>query len=159
MDEPTNPADNLAPADTPAVIVPSDEIADTNVASTFSLRDQATAKAQEFAHLGKEKASELLENLTTLTDEVSLKLREKFGDKYPQYLTDMAGTLAALAVDLRAKEVGELINSTRDFVRKRPAVAIGTAAAAGFLLARMMKSGNNDNISAAASPTDAPSDA
>jgi ElaB/YqjD/DUF883 family membrane-anchored ribosome-binding protein len=156
MDEPTTPADNLAPATAPAVITPVELNSATDETASPSLRDQATAKAQEFAHLGKEKASELLENLTSLTDEVSAKLREKLGDKYPQYLTDMAGTLAALAVDLRAKDVGELVDNTRDFVRKRPAVAIGAAAAAGFLLARMMKSGNSDEPATDTSPTDAP---
>ncbi len=115
-----------------------------------SLRDQATAKAHELAEVGRDKASAMLENLTALTDDVAAKMRERFGDKYPDYLADMAGKMAAMAVDLRAKDVDQMVENTREFVRKRPAVAIGAAAAAGFLLARLVKSGNG----AASEPSD-----
>ena len=37
-----------------------------------------------------------------------------------------------------------LIDDTRDFVRKSPAIAIGIAAVAGFALVRLLKTGLDD---------------
>ncbi len=49
--------------------------------------------------------------------------------------------MSGFADTLRAKDVDELVAEARDFVKKSPAVAIGAAAAVGFVLARMVKSG------------------
>jgi len=39
------------------------------------------------------------------------------------------------------QKVDELIEETRQFVRKSPAVAVGVAAALGFVIARVVKAG------------------
>jgi ElaB/YqjD/DUF883 family membrane-anchored ribosome-binding protein len=43
-----------------------------------------------------------------------------------------------------AKDVDALAEDARQFVRKSPAVAIGAAAAIGFVLARLVRSGGKD---------------
>ena len=45
---------------------------------------------------------------------------------------------------MRGKSVDDLIDDTRDFVRKSPAIAIGIAAIAGFALIRLIKTGLED---------------
>ena len=45
------------------------------------------------------------------------------------------------ANSLAAKDADELIDDTRDFVRKSPGVALAGAAIVGFALARLIKSG------------------
>ena len=56
--------------------------------------------------------------------------------------------LAADAVDgfagqVDAKDVDDIVEDARQFVRKSPAVAIGAAAAIGFILARIVRSGRD----------------
>ncbi len=43
--------------------------------------------------------------------------------------------------DIRDKSVEELIEATQDFARRQPALFVGVAATAGFLLARFIKTG------------------
>ena len=47
------------------------------------------------------------------------------------------------AAKIEAKDLNELGEDAKEFVRKSPAVAIGAAAAIGFILARMVKSGRD----------------
>lgn len=48
------------------------------------------------------------------------------------------------AAKLDAKELGELGEDAREFVRKSPGLAVGMAAVAGFMLARMFGGGSKD---------------
>ena len=52
--------------------------------------------------------------------------------------------VAGFADKLRDKNVDDLIDDTRDFVRKSPGIAIGIAAVAGFALVRLIKTGLDD---------------
>ena len=52
----------------------------------------------------------------------------------PTAIEDAANSLAA-------KDPDELIDDTRDFVRKSPGVALAGAAVVGFALARLVKTG------------------
>ena len=63
------------------------------------------------------------------------------GEQYGKYARSAAGQVSGFADTLRSREVEELLDDTRTFVRKNPAIAIGAAAAAGFLLARVLKAG------------------
>src|SRR3546814_14283600 len=66
---------------------------------------------------------------------------DKFGKQYGDYARSAASTVAGLASTLDQKDLEELAASTRDFVKKSPAVAVGAAAVIGFGLARMLKRG------------------
>ena len=46
---------------------------------------------------------------------------------------------------LAAKSPDELIDDTRDFVRKSPGIALAGAAVVGFVLARLVKTGLADS--------------
>ncbi len=52
-----------------------------------------------------------------------------------------ASTAEDLSHDIRDKSIEELVESAQDFARHQPALFVGVAAAAGFLLARFVKAG------------------
>ena len=66
---------------------------------------------------------------------------EKLGEQYGAYARSAADQISGLAESLRGKQVDDLIDDARDFVKKSPAVAVGVAAGVGFVLARLLKSG------------------
>ena len=85
-----------------------------------------------------------------------------------QFVRQAASTAEDLSHDIRDKSVEELVEATQDFARRQPALFFGVAAAAGFLLARVVKTGMSASsqspstsrsrapLSAAASPAPAP---
>jgi ElaB/YqjD/DUF883 family membrane-anchored ribosome-binding protein len=66
---------------------------------------------------------------------------EKVGDQYGTYARSAADAVANFSQSLQSKQVDDLIDEAREFVKKSPAIAIGTAAAIGFVLARLVKAG------------------
>ena len=59
--------------------------------------------------------------------------------KYGDYARTASRTLQETAAKLDQKSVEELGEDAREFVRKSPAAAVGLAALAGFLLARLFR--------------------
>ena len=66
---------------------------------------------------------------------------ERLGEEYGEYARKAAGAIDRAAVSLGNKDPDELIDDTREFVRKSPGVALAGAAMVGFVLARLVKSG------------------
>ena len=108
---------------------------------TAGLREQATEKALGFAQLGKDRATDALDNVVQLVDEAAGTIDDKVGEQYGDYVRRAGEALAGVAAQLRGKEVDELLDDARDVVRSSPALAIGAAAAVGFLVARVVKAG------------------
>ena len=52
-----------------------------------------------------------------------------------------ASSAESFSDDIRDKSVGEFVEATQDFARRQPALFIGAAATAGFVLARLLKAG------------------
>ncbi len=105
------------------------------------LTKQATEKARSYADEGKARATGALDEFSKMMREAAGTVDEKLGDQYGKYARTAADQISGFADSLRDKQVEELIDDAREFVRKSPAVAIGTAAAIGFVLARLIKSG------------------
>ncbi|MBW3574357.1 MAG: hypothetical protein KY450_05740, partial [Actinobacteria bacterium] len=61
--------------------------------------------------------------------------------EYGDYARRAAEAIDSTAQKLRSKNPDELIDDTRNFVRKSPGVALAGAAIVGFALARLVKSG------------------
>ena len=55
-----------------------------------------------------------------------------------------ASAVSNVADTLKSKEIDDLVADTRKFVREKPAIAIGAAAAIGFVLTRLFRSGSSD---------------
>lgn len=114
------------------------------------LTQTGVEKAKAYAVDGKDRAGGALDEFAKLMNDAAGSVDEKLGAQYGDYARSAANSLTGFADTLRNKDVDELLNDAKDLVKKSPAVAIGTAAAIGFVLARLVKSGldNNDNTKA-----------
>lgn len=105
------------------------------------IREQAYDKARAFAEDGKAKATGALDQLAQMLTEAATSVDDKLGDQYGQYARSAAGTVSGFADQVKGKDVDALIEDARGYVRQSPAVAIGLAAAFGFVAARLIQSG------------------
>ncbi|MEY4160996.1 MAG: hypothetical protein RLZZ136_1617 [Pseudomonadota bacterium] len=105
---------------------------------------QAKEKAAEIANEGKVMASEAIAGLGQVVADTAPTIDEKLGKKYGDYARSAARTMQESAANLEAKELGELGNDAREFVKKSPGVAVGIAAVAGFFLARLFRGNKAD---------------
>ena len=100
---------------------------------------QAKDRATELAREGKTRASEAISSLGRIVEDNAPLIDEKVGVKYGDYARKAAASIQDGAAKLDAKDVNELGEDGKEFVRKSPGVAVGLAAAAGFLLARIFR--------------------
>ncbi len=102
---------------------------------------QATDKARAFADQGKAQAGDKLDQVAQMLSDAAATVDEKVGAQYGQYARSAADQVANLSSTIRNKDIDELVDDVRNFVRASPAIAIGVAAAVGFALARVVQSG------------------
>lgn len=114
---------------------------DTIKTEASKLGGQAADKARSLAGDGKAKASGALNEFAKMMEDAAGQVDDKLGAQYGQYARSAAQSLGGFASQLDAKDIDELLEDVRGLVRKSPAVAIGTAAALGFVLARVVKAG------------------
>ncbi len=105
------------------------------------LSEEAAGKARGFVGQGIERSAEALANVGKLVGETATGLDERLGEEYGDYARRAAETLESTANRLASKDPDELIDDTRNFIRKSPGVALAGAAIVGFALARLVKSG------------------
>ena len=106
-----------------------------------NLRGQAGERLRTYADDGKGKVTGLLTNVSDVLNDAAKSVDERLGDDYGDYAHRAAGAVADFAGKIRDKSVDDIVDDTRDFVRKSPVVAIGIAAVVGFALIRVVKSG------------------
>jgi len=109
-----------------------------------TIRNQATGKAREYAVDGKSRAADALGEFSMAVSESAQSIDERLGAEYGDYARRAADAVSGFADTLRTKDVDELMEDARAIVRKSPVIAIGTAAAVGFALVRLIKSGMAD---------------
>ena len=71
-------------------------------------------------------------------------LDEKLGKQYGYYARTAARTIQEAGAKLDAKDLNELGDDARRFVKESPGAAVGIAAVAGFFLARIFRGGSKD---------------
>jgi ElaB/YqjD/DUF883 family membrane-anchored ribosome-binding protein len=108
------------------------------------LAGQAADKTRGLVGQGLERGSEALANVSKLVGDTASGLDERLGEEYGDYARKAAGAIEDVANNLASKDPDELIEDTRNFVRKSPGVALAGAAIVGFALARLVKSGLDD---------------
>ena len=109
--------------------------------NTAKAKEQAADKFRVYADDGKAKGAGALEQLSRMLTDAAGQVDDKLGAQYGQYARSAAGQVQGLADTVRGKDVDELVDDVRGFVRASPAVAIGVAAALGFAVARLVQSG------------------
>ena len=105
--------------------------------------DQAKERASELAVEGKVKTTEALKGLSSIIADNAAAIDEKLGLKYGDYARGAAKSIDGAAAKLDAKDLAELGEDAKEFVRRSPGMAIGIAAVAGFALARLFKSSDD----------------
>lgn len=118
-----------------------DKAIDKLKTGTDKLSGQAADKARGFVGQGLERSSEALANVSKLVGDTAAGLDERLGEEYGDYARKAAGAIEDAANKLASKDADELIDDTREFVRKSPGVALAGAAVIGFALVRLVKSG------------------
>lgn len=101
--------------------------------------EQAKERASDLALEGKAKTTEALKGLSRLVQDNAPTIDEKLGLKYGDYARNAARSMDTAAERLEAKDLAELGEDAKEFVRKSPGLAVGMAAVAGFMLARLFK--------------------
>jgi ElaB/YqjD/DUF883 family membrane-anchored ribosome-binding protein len=109
------------------------------------LTKEAGDKARSYAEDGKARAGGVLDELSKMMSEAAGTVDEKVGAQYGQYARSAADAVSGFSDSIKSKDIDELIDDARAFVKKSPAIAIGTAAVLGFVLVRLIKSGLDAN--------------
>lgn len=143
-------AKKAAAATKAAALETVSEARNTASASTAQWREQAgefaeqaKTTAREAATTAKNTTGDALHGLSKLISETAETVDSKLGPQYGDYARKAAETVAGAAQSLDEKDIDQLTEEARNFVRKSPAVAIGAAAVVGFVLMRMMR-GSSD---------------
>ena len=118
--------------------------ASTNTASNGDFKERALTKARSAANQGKQHTGNAIENLSKMIEDSAKTIDDNVGEKYGNYARSAADAVSSFAERLNAKEIDEMVEDARNYVRKSPAVAIGAAAVVGFLVSRLIKSGMDD---------------
>lgn len=105
------------------------------------LSGQAADRAKDLLSQGIERSAEALANVGKLIGDTAAGIDDRLGEEYGDYARRAAETIEGAANSLAAKDPEELIDDTREFIRRSPAVALAGAAIVGFAVARLIKSG------------------
>ena len=106
-----------------------------------SLKQQAGGRIREAAGDGKARTSDALDEFSRIVEEAAESIEERLGPQFSPYARRAAEAVGGFATTLRERDVDELYDDVAGFVKKSPAVAIGIAAALGFVAVRLIKSG------------------
>jgi ElaB/YqjD/DUF883 family membrane-anchored ribosome-binding protein len=146
--------DGFAPATSPALgamttttTTPpvSDGTTEKVAAAAKTLGTQATDQIRGLADTGKARASGALGEFARMLDDAAGQVDERLGEQFGGYARQAAGSVRSVADGLDGKELDDIVEDVRAFVQKSPALAIGTAAALGFVVARVLRSGIDAN--------------
>jgi ElaB/YqjD/DUF883 family membrane-anchored ribosome-binding protein len=122
----------------------SEAIGGKNMKDEFnSFKEQAGGKARDAANRGKERAAEAMGGIGKIIRDSAETIDEKVGKQYGDYARSAADTVDGYADKVDGQDIDALVEDARQFIRKSPAVAIGAAAAIGFVLARVIRSGRD----------------
>lgn len=131
--------DDAAEQPAPAVSSTAQTLKDSATKITQSVGDHAKTYVED----GKSRAGTALDDLAQMINDAAGTVDDKIGAQYGQYARTAADAVTGFSDSLKAKNVDDLIADATGFVRKSPAIAIGTAAAIGFVLVRLVQSGLN----------------
>lgn len=149
------PAPPAAPAPQPAPVAGAPRTAMSTAASiptpatalsaaaekvSAMIPDTMTGKARDVAIDVKDKASDAVQSLARIISDSAGAIDDNVGPKYGDYARSAAQSVNEAAERLRAKPVDEIAEDTREFVRTKPAAAIGIAAVASLILAKIFGS-------------------
>ncbi len=108
------------------------------------LRGQAGDRAREFVAGAKDRATGGLNDIVRLIEDAAAEIDGKVGNQYGDYVRRASTGVSGLSDALKGKDVDALFADAGELIRKAPGVAIGAAAAIGFVVARLARAGVGD---------------
>lgn len=107
--------------------------------------EQAMETCRSAASSAKDRTGAALHSLSKLIADTADTVDNRIGPPYGDYARKAAESVAGTARTLDEKDIDQIVAEARDFVRRKPAVAIGAAAVVGFVLMRLARgSGSKD---------------
>lgn len=114
--------------------------------SVAKVKEQASAvgaeaieTARKAATQGKDMAAEALTEISKLAEGAAKVVDERVGEQYGDYARKAATSVGNAATALQGKDIDTIVTDTKDFVKKRPAIAIGAVAAVGLFVAGLLR--------------------
>lgn len=107
----------------------------------LGLKDKALSSARSAANDGKAKAIEKVGGVSKAIEASAARLDQDVGKTYGDFARSAAKSIDNFAAGIDGKDLDELLDEAKGFIRKSPAIAIGIAAALGFAASRVVKSG------------------
>lgn len=104
------------------------------------MASRARARMQSVLSDRKNKAAESMGAVSDAFRTVSQRLRDQNQEAMARYADKAAANVDRFSGYLQQHDAEHIINEAEDFVRRRPVLVIGSAFAAGFLVARFLKS-------------------
>lgn len=127
--------------DNDTLSIRTETMSDKLKTSSEKIAGQAADKARGLVSQGLERTAEALGNVSRMVGDTAGGIDERLGAEYGDYARRAANALEKASTNLASKDADELIDDTREFVKKSPGVALAGAAVVGFVLARLVKSG------------------
>lgn len=109
-----------------------------------SLRGQAGDRARDFVAGAKDRATGSLDDIVRMIEDAAAEVDDKMGAQYGDYVRRASSGVSGLSDALKGKDVDSLFADANALIRKSPGVAIGAAAAIGFVVARIARAGLGD---------------
>ena len=110
-----------------------------------ALAAQSRDRGLDLARQGQGKTSDAIVAVSRAISDTAPVIDKNLGVTYGNYARSAADVLESSADRLAAKDITELGDDVKAFVRASPATALGIAAVTGFLLARLFsRSSSND---------------
>lgn len=125
---------------TPAAPV-EEELPQTITARVESLKGQAGDRARAFVTEARDRATGSIDEFVRMIHDAAGEVDDKIGSHYGDYVRRAADSVSGLSEAIKGKDVDDLFAEGRDMVKKSPGVAIGVAAALGFVVARLARAG------------------
>lgn len=107
-----------------------------------ALRSKSHAKA--IFSDRKHDLAETASGISRALHETSKSLRDQHYEDTARFVDKSAEQVDSFSGRLRDRDADQVISDAEDYVRQRPALSIGGALAAGFLVARFVKSGASE---------------
>ncbi len=107
---------------------------------TSRATEQAQQQAQAFLSQQKEVAAGHIESVAQVLHQTVDQLRERSPGAVSDYAERAVGSIDSLAKALRDQDIRGLVGQVEDFARRQPVLFMAGTVAAGFALARFLKS-------------------
>ncbi|NIC04920.1 hypothetical protein [Billgrantia bachuensis] len=110
------------------------------------LRDAARQQAESLLDRQKSAAADQAERVTTVLHKMADEFERQEQPYFSGCVNELAKRSDAFSRNLRERDLEALMEQTRHYSRQHPALFMGGAIAAGFMLSRFMRSSGQSDL-------------